>query len=377
MINEERVLKEFIELVRIDSPTMHERAVADVLLRKLADLGLEVFEDNAGEALHTDTGNIIGRLAGNVNSLPTVVFCAHMDTVEPGRGVQPVVKDGVVYSAGDTILGSDDKAGIVAILELLRVLQEQKLPHGDIEVVFTVAEEVGLKGVQNLDFGLLKAKMGFVLDCSGSAGTIITRAPAQYRIVATVFGKAAHAGISPEEGINAILVASKAIAKMELGRIDEETTANIGIIEGGKATNIIPDMVNIEGETRSINPAKLEAQTALMCRILEETAAEHNASVRIVKEFLYPALKLTANDQVVQVAMTAARALNLEPQLVSTGGGSDANIFNDAGIPTANLGIGMCKVHSTDEYIPVRDLVLNARYLLEMMQVLAMVKTAV
>ncbi len=377
MINEERVLKEFIELVRIDSPTMHERAVADVLLRKLADLGLEVFEDNAGEALHTDTGNIIGRLAGNVNSLPTVVFCAHMDTVEPGRGVQPVVKDGVVYSAGDTILGSDDKAGIVAILELLRVLQEQKLPHGDIEVVFTVAEEVGLKGVQNLDFGLLKAKMGFVLDCSGSAGTIITRAPAQYRIVATVFGKAAHAGISPEEGINAILVASKAIAKMELGRIDEETTANIGIIEGGKATNIIPDMVNIEGETRSINPAKLEAQTALMCRILEETAAEHNARVKISKEFLYPALQLTANDQVVQVAMTAARALNLEPQLVSTGGGSDANIFNDAGIPTANLGIGMCKVHSTDEYIPVRDLVLNARYLLEMMQVLAMVKTAV
>lgn len=371
MINEERILQEFVELVKIDSPSMHERKVADILLEKLTALGLEADEDNAGKVLNTGTGNIIGRLPGNTPGIPAVMFCAHMDTVEPGRGVEPVVKDGVVLSAGETILGGDDKAGIVAILEMLRVIKEQNLSHGDIEVVFTVAEEIGLKGAKNLDYTALKGKMGFVLDCSGSAGTIIAKAPAQYRIVASIFGKAAHAGISPEEGVNSIVVASRAIAKMKLGRIDEETTANIGVIGGGKATNIIPDLVNIEGEARSINPAKLEAQMGHMCRILEETAAENNAKVKIEKEFLYPALNLTEKDPVVAVAMQATRALKINPVLISTGGGSDANIFNGKGIPTANLGIGMCKVHSTDEYITVRDLCMNARYLLEIVKVLA------
>jgi len=371
MINEDRILQEFIELVRLDSPTMHERKVADILIKKLTEIGLEVIEDNAGNLLNTGTGNIIGKLSGNTAGLPTVLFCAHMDTVEPGRGIEPVVKDGVVTSAGETVLGGDDKAGIAAILEMLRAVREKNLSCGDIEVVFTVAEECGLKGAKNLDYTALKAEMGFVLDCSGSAGTIITRAPAQYRIVASVIGRAAHAGISPEEGINSIVVASRAIAKMKLGRIDEETTANIGIIEGGKATNIIPDLVNIEGESRSINPAKLEAQTEHMCRALEETAAEYNARVKIEKEFLYPVLSLSEDDPVVRVAVTAARALNVKPVLESTGGGSDANIFNGKGIPTANLGIGMGKVHSTEEYITVQDLVLNARYLLEIVKVLA------
>lgn len=370
MVNEERILKEFTELVRVDSPSMHERKVADILLKKLAGLKLEVFEDRAGEALNTGTGNIIAHLPGNTPGVPTVMFCAHMDTVEPGRGVEPVVKDGVVSTAGETILGGDDKAGIVAILEMLRVLWERNLPHGDIEIVFTVAEEVGLKGAQHLDYAALKAKLGFVLDCSGSAGTVITKAPSQYRIVASIFGKAAHAGISPEEGVNSIVVASQAIAKMQLGRIDEETTANIGVIGGGKATNIIPDLVNIEGEARSINPAKLEAQTEHMCRMLEETAAEHGARVKIVKEFLYPVLNLADDEPVVKMAVKAARTLGLKPELISTGGGSDANIFNGKGIPTANLGIGMCKVHTTEEYITVQDLCLNARYLLEIVKVL-------
>lgn len=371
MVNEERMLQEFLELVQIDSPTMHERKIADMLIKKLAGLKLQVSEDKAGQVLNTGTGNIIGRLTGNIEGVPKILFCAHMDTVEPGRGVRPVVKEGVVSTAGDTVLGGDDKAGIAAILEMLRVLWERNLPHGDIEVVFTVAEEGGLKGAKNLDYDVLKAEMGFVLDCSGSAGTIITRAPAQYRIVASIFGKAAHAGISPEEGVNSIVVASQAIAKMKLGRIDDETTANIGVIEGGKATNIIPELVNIEGEARSINPAKLEEQTEHMCRALEETAAENNARVRIEKEFLYPALNLTAKDPVVRVAMAAARTLMIDPVLVSTGGGSDANIFNGKGIPTANLGIGMCKVHTTEEYIKVQDLVLNARYLLEIVKVVS------
>jgi len=209
--------------------------------------------------------------------------------------------------------------------------------------------------------------VGFVLDCDGPAGTIITKAPSQYRIKSTIIGKAAHAGISPEEGVNAIYVASKAISKMKLGRLDSETTANIGVISGGGATNIIPDMVNIEGETRSIDPEKLEKQTDQIVKILETTAQKMGARAVIEKDLLYPRLYLEESSQAVAVAVQAAK----KPVLVSTGGGSDANILNGFGISTANLGIGMSKVHSTEEFISVDNLVLNARYLVEIIKLVA------
>lgn len=369
MVNRDRILDEFLRLVQIDSPSHHERDIADYLIKKLSAMGLEVIEDDAGKIIGNisgkETGNIIARLKGNVKDTPTLLFSAHMDTVEPGRGVKPVIRDNTVYSDGNTILGSDDKGGISAILEAVEVLREEGLPHGDLEIVLTVAEEGGLKGSKNLDYKSLKAKYGFVLDCDGSAGTIITKAPSQYRITASIIGKAAHAGIRPEEGVNAIYVASTAISKMTLGRIDEETTANIGVIQGGKATNIIPELVNIEGETRSIDPDKLEQQTSLIVNTLEEVAREMGAKAKVEKVLLYPRLKLEESDQAVELAVKAAEKLGLKPSLVSTGGGSDANIFNGFGIPTVNLGIGMSKVHTTEEFIRIEDLVLNAKYVLE------------
>ncbi|KNZ70766.1 peptidase T-like protein [Thermincola ferriacetica] len=371
MVNQIRITDEFCEMVKIDSASYNERNFADWLKNRLTGMGLTVYEDKAGEMLNSGCGNLIARLPGNAEGIPAIMLCAHMDTVEPGRGIEPVVKDGVITSAGDTVLGADDKAGIAAILECIRVLQEKNIQHGDIELVFTVAEECGLQGVKRLDFDKLTARFGYVLDCDGSAGTIITKAPAQYRIKAVIYGKAAHAGISPEEGVNAIVVASRAISKMKLGRIDHQTTANIGIINGGKATNIIPDMVNIEGEARSIDPDTLEKQVAQMCGVLEETAREAGARVEIEKEFLYPHLNLAETDPAVKFAVQAAKKLGREPKLISTGGGSDANIFNGKGIPTANLGIGMNKVHSTEEYITIEDLVLNARYLVEIVQVIS------
>ncbi len=399
MINQDRVVEEFLRLARIDSPSMQEREIADYLARKMAGLGLQVTEDQAGEAIGSirskktgksigsnrdeetrkaignirseHTGNLIGVFPGNLPGAPTVLFCAHMDTVEPGRGVKPVIREKTIYSDGSTILGADDKAGIAALLEAVEVLKEQRIPHGDLEIVFTVAEEGGLWGAKNLDYQRLKAKIGYVLDGDGPAGTIITKAPSQYKIKAAIIGKAAHAGISPEEGINAILVASRAISKMRLGRIDEETTANIGVISGGQATNIIPDLVNIEGETRSIDPVKLEAQTDLMVRILDQTAGEMGAQAKIEKEFLYPRLKLEESDQAVRIAVAAARGIGREPVLVSTGGGSDANILNGFGIPTANLGIGMNKVHSTEEFITIDNMVLDVKYILEIVQTAA------
>jgi len=372
MVNRERILDEFIRLVKIDSPTMYEREIADYLKGKLKDSGLEVYEDKAGDAIGTEwgnpAGNLIASLKGTVPEAPVILLCTHMDTVEPGRGVNPIIRDGAVYSDGTTILGSDDKAGIAAILEAIQVLKEQGVPHGDIEVVFTVAEEGGLKGAKNLEFKRLRSQFAYVLDCDGAAGTIITRAPAQYRIKSSIIGKAAHAGISPEDGINAIYIASKAISQMQLGRIDDETTANIGVISGGKATNIIPELVNIEGETRSIDTEKLEKQTDLIVDILEVTAREFGAQVKVEKDFLYPRLKLEETDTAVLIAMEAAAAIGQKPVLVSTGGGSDANILNGYGIPTVNLGIGMSKVHSTEEFITIDNLVLNAQYLVEIIK---------
>ena len=372
MVNRERILDEFLRLVRIDSPTMHEREIADYLKERMTGIGLSVYEDNAGEIFGSEhvkpAGNLIGTLKGSDPKAPAVLLCAHMDTVEPGRGVNPVVRDGAVYSDGTTILGSDDKAGVAAILEAVSVLKENKVSHGDLEIVFTVAEEGGLKGAKNLEYERLKAKFGYVLDCDGPAGTIITRAPAQYKIKSSIIGRAAHAGISPEEGINAIYIASKAISRMKLGRIDEETTANIGVISGGKATNIIPELVNIEGETRSIDPEKLDKQTAEIVSILETTAKEMGAQIKVEKDFLYPRLKLDESDQAVTIAAAAALAVGQQPVQVSTGGGSDANILNGYGIPTVNLGIGMCKVHSIEEFITIDNLVLNASYVVEIVK---------
>lgn len=367
MVNSSRIIEEFLELVRVDSVSGQERRVADLLKKKLAALGLEVFEDRAGQAVGSATGNVIGRLPGSGGD-GALLLCAHMDTVEPGRGVRPVVEGGVIRSSGDTVLGADDKAGIAAILEALRVIREQEMEHGGLEVVFTIWEEGGLFGAKNLDYSLITARTGFVLDSDGAPGTIVTRAPYQDKIGATITGRAAHAGINPESGINAIQVASHAISQMKLGRVDDETTSNIGIITGGKAINIVPDSVNIQGEARSLDEAKLEAQTEHMCRALREAAGQFGAIADIRTEKIYTGFNLAQDSPPVRLAVEAARSLGLSPSLEKTGGGSDANVFNGMGIAAAVLGIGMKKVHTTEEYITVADLVDNARYLLEIIK---------
>ncbi len=367
MVNAERMVREFLELVQIDSVSGKERQIADLLKEKLSALGLEVFEDGAGRKVGSNTGNIIGRMPGQGNG-PLLMLSAHMDTVEPGRGIKPRIEGGVIRSAGDTVLGADDKAGIVTILEVLRLIREQSVSHAGLEIVFTIWEEGGLYGAKNLDYGLLSARAGFVLDSDGPPGTIITRAPSQDRIGVTVKGRAAHAGINPEDGINAIQVASHAIAQMKLGRIDHETTSNIGIITGGKARNIVPDSVTLEGETRSHDTCKREALTAAMCRSIREAAGKFGAGVDIVTETLYQDFSLDKNSLPVRLAVEAAGRLGLTANLEKTGGGSDANIFNSKGITAAVLGVGMRKAHTTEEYITLQDLSKNAAYLLEIIK---------
>ncbi|SHF28760.1 peptidase T-like protein [Desulfofundulus australicus DSM 11792] len=369
MVNRDRILAEFLELVQVDSVSGQERAMADLLAARLQELGLEVEEDRAGAETGGEAGNLIATLPARGPERP-LLLVAHMDTVEPGRGIKPVVENGIVRSAGNTILGGDDKAGIAAILEVLRVIVEQELAHGGLEVVFTIGEEVGLLGAKHLDTGRLRSSMGYVLDSSGPAGTIVVQAPTQDKIEAVIHGRAAHAGINPEDGINAIAVAAHAVSRMQLGRIDEETTANIGVISGGKATNIVPAYCRLEGETRSLDGGKCRAQTAAMVEVLEKTAAQFHARVEITTTTLYPEFKLDESHPAVVLAKKAAERLGLVPQLIKTGGGSDANILNSRGITCVNLGIAMQKVHTTEEFIRVEDLATNARYLLEIIRMM-------
>lgn len=367
MVNSERILNEFLELVQVDSVSGKERGMADLLKEKLLRLGLDVYEDSAGREVGSDTGNVIGRLPGR-SDCPVLLLSAHMDTVEPGRGVKPLVDGECVRSSGDTVLGSDDKAGIVAILEVLRLIRENNIEHGGLEVVFTIWEEGGLFGSKNLDYSQLSATAGFVLDSDGPPGTIVTRAPWQDHIGATITGRSAHAGMNPEAGVNAIIVASQAITGMKIGRIDEETTSNIGIISGGKATNIVPDSVTIQGEARSLDHAKLAAQTKHMCDTLQKAADKFGAKARIMVDRQYDGFSLDEQSLPVRLALKAAKNLGLTAKLKNTGGGSDANIFNSKGIPAVVLGIGMSKVHTTEEFICLTDLTGNARYLLEIVR---------
>lgn len=368
MINKDRVVNEFLELVQINSETKNEREIADVLTKKLKNLGLEVFEDDAGEKIGGNAGNIIGTLAGKKEGVH-ILFSAHMDTVKPGNGVKPIINEGVIYSQGDTILGADDKSGIVAILEMLRVIQEEKINHIPIQVIFTIAEEGGLFGSKNLNPENIKGDFAYILDSNGSAGHIVIEGPAQNHIEAIVKGKKAHAGIAPEEGVSAIQVAARGLARMKLGRIDEETTANIGIINGGIATNIVPDRVELQGEARSLNREKLMEQSKHMEACLEKACQELGGKVQTTVELVYPEIKLRAEEQVVKIAVEAANNLGLPVSLEKTGGGSDANILNGYNIPTANLGCGMENVHTSDEFITIENLVKNPQFLVEIIRV--------
>lgn len=365
MVNLDRMTGEFLEMVRVDSVSGKERKIANLLKLKLENLGMEVFEDGAGKRFNSETGNLIARLPGTG---PPLMICAHMDTVEPGRGVRPVVDGGIIRSSGDTVLGADNKAGIAIILEAVRLIFENRISHPSLEVVFTVFEEGGLLGSKNMDPGVLSSKMGYILDSGGPPGTIVTQAPTQDRITATVFGRSAHAGVCPEKGINAIEVAARAIAGMKLGRIDGETTSNIGVISGGKATNIVPDNVYIQGETRSLNRDKKDLQTRLITEKMYETAAAASARVEVGVENLYREFNIARDRDVVRTAIRAAESLKIKPSLESTGGGSDANIFNEMGIESVVLGIAMQNVHTTDEFIRIEDMETCCRYLVEIIR---------
>ena len=373
MIDAARLKEESMDLPSISSPSKREGTIARRPETILKHMGASVEVDGAGEQVGGNTGNLLARFPGNAPGAPPFLLSGHMDTVGPAEAIHPVVEGDVVRTDGTSVLGGDDKAGVVAILEAIRTLRERSIPHGDIEVVLTICEEYGLLGAKHFDTGRLRATRGLVLDVDGVC-ELITRAPAANRLTFTVQGLAAHAGICPEQGMSAIQIAAEAIATMRLGRLDAETTANLGMIQGGLAGNIVPASLTVRGETRSLSLEKLEAQTAHMRRCFDEAAArhavrvgdrDHRARVETQVDRQYSRLDVRDDAGIVRLVQSAARAVGRTCATRGTGGGSDANVFAERGIEIANLACGMREIHTVNEWVDVRDLVLTAGLVLE------------
>lgn len=362
MVQPQRLISTFTDLCLINSPARREAAIADHLQSALEALGLRCVRDRAGDVVGGTTGNLIATLPGTLPDRPMIFLAAHMDTVEPTEGIT-IIRDGDwIKTDGTTILGADDRAGIAPILEALRVVQEQNLQHGGIQAVFTVCEEIGLLGAKALDRSLIEASFGFVLDSGPPVGSVVTSAPTQDSFDVRIIGRPAHAGAEPEKGISAIQAAARAIDRMRLGRIDPETTANVGVIQGGDATNIICAEVQLRAEARSRDPRKLEVQVQHMVDAFNEAAGHYGATAEIDIHHQYDAYNIAVDAPNVALALRAAERMGLPTRTRSVGGGSDANVFNSIGMAACVLGTGMTDVHTHDERIDVRDLVATAEW---------------
>ncbi|MGL4655688.1 MAG: M20/M25/M40 family metallo-hydrolase [Sarcina sp.] len=356
-MSKERLINRFLEYVQIDSESYNEKDFATRIYDDLKDLGFEVVYDNVGKELGSNCkGNIIAKLKGNVDR-EIIMFSCHMDTVKPGINIKPIVKDDMICTDGTTILGGDDKAGIAGIIEAIMELKENGEEYPSIELVFTICEEVGLLGSKNLDYSKIEAKKAFILDSSGDVGTVTIKGPAQDNIKVRIIGKPAHAGVAPETGISAIEIASKAIANMKLLRIDENTTANIGTISGGVATNVVCPEVLINAEARSTVEESLDQQTKHMVEVFETVAKEMGGQAQIEVTRSYGAFTVNENEEIISHVKKACAEVKLEMNLVSSGGGSDTNIFNGKGIKAVNLSSGERKPHTLEEHIYIKDLI--------------------
>jgi tripeptide aminopeptidase len=346
MINEERLVSTFLELVKIDAPSGGEKEIAERVAEKLRAMGLPVQVDE----LH----NVTAVLSGRGKPL---LLSAHTDRVEPARGVKPIVEAGIIKSDGTTVLGADDLAGVAAIVEGVRSMVEDGTPHLPLEIAISSQEEIGLVGAKGFDLSSFEAREGVVLDSSGPVGGITLASPSHNLINATITGKAAHSGMAPEQGIDAIRIAAKAISKMRLGRIDKETTANIGLINGGSARNIVPEKVELVGEARSRNPRKLERQTKAMKHALERAGKPYGAKVQVQVERAYNQYKFAKGDRLVKRVANAVQKVGRTPRYGLSGGGSDANIFNAKRLKCVVVSVGYEQIHTRSEYIPIAELV--------------------
>lgn len=374
-INEKRMVQFFCDLAKITSLSGKEGAIARRLSILLKFMGAEVFIDDAGRKIGGETGNLIARFPGTIPGEP-FLLSAHMDTVGPADNVRPVVHKDRVTSDGTTILGADCKAGIAIILEVLKTIEENHMHHPPIEAVFTISEEMALMGAKYLDYSKLRSRYGLIFDNEQSLEHVITSAPAADKMDIKVYGAAAHSGVAPEKGISAIKVVAGAIAGMKLGRIDSETTANIGFINGGNAINIVPPLVELSGEARSHDPAKLKKQTRHMEDCLKKAVRKIKvrADGKLVTpryefqvEQKFPNLRIDKANPVLPLIAAAMKENGLKMKPSSSGGGTDGNIMYGHGIKAPILATGMREVHTTHEYLDLKDFFACARLTLSVL----------
>jgi len=350
----DRLAALFTDLASLRSPSRRERGVADYVVDLLGRLGLTVTEDDTGTRIGGDAGNLLCRVEGQ--GRPALALAAHMDTVLPTDEIEPVLEEGRFRNRRPTILGSDDKVAVTALLHATELLLAAGEPFPTYEMAFTVAEEIGLLGAKHLPADWPQSPLGAVFDSSGAVGGIIVKAPSHNLLRATFRGRPAHAGLEPEKGRNAIQAAARAITRMQLGRLDEETTANLGTIHGGTATNIVADRCTLEAECRSHDPAKLARVAAALVDACELGATETGVDVDLDLSSEYQAFSLSARAPVVRLSRAAVAALGLPSRLLASGGGSDASVLNARGVSTVNLDCGMTAVHTPDESVSLDDL---------------------
>jgi tripeptide aminopeptidase len=348
----------FLELAALPSPSGEERGVADRVLDYLGSLGLEAFEDDAGPRIGSSMGNILSSLGrnGNGSGLP-LFFCAHLDTVPPEGPIKPVVgEDEVVRNAAGTILGADNKAAVASMLEAVARVIEDGRAHAGVELLFTPKEEVGLVGASAFDESRLEAKVGYVYDHAGPIGEVILGAPYQRKLDVHFRGRAAHAGMFPEEGRSAIVAAARAIADLRLGRLDGETTANVGQIVGGTARNVVPEHCHFTAEARSHDERKLADVIEEMLETITFAAGIAECEVETQLGASARGYRFRRDDIPVRLAATALERGGRTPDYILSGGGADANVFNERGLQCLNLANGMTDIHTPDEHIAVADI---------------------
>lgn len=368
----ENVVKTFTELVAIDAPSYKERGVASYIRKRLEMYGIDFTEDEGGRTCGSDTGNLFANVAGNFNgstAKPSILLSSHMDTVSPALGKKAVVhEDGKITSDGTTVLGADDFAGITAIIEAIAYIKENNIPHRAFELLFTVSEETYCEGAKHFDYSKLKSRQAYVLDLSENVGEAAYAAPTILSFRASVTGKASHAGFAPEEGINALQTAAKAISQLKQGRIDSETTANIGLISGGEGINIVPSKCSVEGEIRSMSHEKALSTAKAYKNIFEKNCSETGASLLWREKIHIKAYETHKDSPAVKDFTDACIRIGITPKFKKTFGGSDNNVFAEHGIEGIVLATAMNKVHSTEEYTTIDELTRITELVVELLR---------
>ncbi|GIV05269.1 MAG: hypothetical protein KatS3mg016_0844 [Fimbriimonadales bacterium] len=355
LLNHERMTALFIDMARIESGSENEAAMCAFVAKQLRELGAEVvIVDEASKQIGGTGGNVFARFKGTVDA-PPLLLNAHVDTVYSTQNIQIVRDENEIRTDGSTILGADNKAGVAIILEVIRTLKERNLPHPPLEVVFTIREEKGLLGAKAFDASLLKARTGLVVDGREDPSALFVQSPTHWKFEVVFHGKAAHAGAEPEKGRNAIAMAAKAIAQMQWGRLDAETTANIGVIEGGQAMNVVPDRVKLVGEFRSFDSARVKALTERWKALCEQVAQESEGTVEVNFSQTFEAIRLAPDAPIVQAAVAGLKAVGIEPKLERTGGGSDANAFALKGIQCLVFPTGADRIHTPQERLILKN----------------------